>query len=93
MALLTVRKESALAEAGNSALTSTIFHGFAGNFLLVRTPSYLAFFTYTASAKIWCLPCKWRMVIVSAEFDGKQSHDIGPLDAQLAQSHLVSETS
>ena len=32
MALLTVSNELALAEAGNSALTSSVFHGYAGNF-------------------------------------------------------------
>ena len=36
MALLTVSKEVGLAEAGNSALTSSVFHGLAGNFGLVR---------------------------------------------------------
>ncbi len=34
MALLTVSKESALTEAGNSTLTSSVFHGLAGNFCL-----------------------------------------------------------
>ena len=32
MALLTVSKESALAEAGNSVLSSSVFSGLAGNF-------------------------------------------------------------
>ncbi len=38
-------------------------------------PHYWAFFAYTASAEI--LRSKQRMVIVSAEFGGKQSHEIG----------------
>ena len=32
MALLTVSKESALAEAGNSVYTASVFHGLAANF-------------------------------------------------------------
>ena len=64
--LLTVNKESALAEAGNSALTSSIIHGLAG------TPLYFAFFAYTANEEIQ--KSKQRMVILSAEFGGKQSH-------------------
>ena len=32
MALLTKSKETTLMEAGNSALTSSVFHGLAGNF-------------------------------------------------------------
>ncbi len=41
MALLTVSKESALTEAGNSLLTSSLFNGIT-EFLLVRvrTPCY-----------------------------------------------------
>ena len=43
---LTVSKESALMEAGNSVLASSVFHRLAGNFWLVRVR------TYTASADI-----------------------------------------
>ena len=45
--------------------------------LHVRTPHYWAFYAYKASAEIQHLPRRRRMVIVSAEFGGKQSHKIG----------------
>ena len=44
----------------------------------MHTPCYKPFYDYTASADIWLLPCKQRKVIVSTEFGGKQSHQIGP---------------
>ena len=41
----------------------------------VCIPHYYAFYAYTASAEF-----KRRIVMISAEFGGKQSHGIGPLD-------------
>ena len=50
-----------------------------------------ACFAYTASKEIWCLPCKQRMVSVSADFGGKQSHKIGPsyFNPHLGPSFIV----
>ena len=62
MALLTVSKVPGLAEAGNSVLTSSVIHWLAG--ILACSHAYL--------------PCKRRMVIISAELGGNQSHEIGP---------------
>ncbi len=79
MALLTVSKESALLEAGNSALMSGVFHGLAGNFCLCACVLHAVWHSLlTVSAEIWRLHSEWRMVIVSAELSGKQSHEIGP---------------
>ena len=60
MALLTVSKESALTEAGNFVLTSSVFHGVSAELWLlrVRTPRYWAFYAYTASTEIRCLQLK-----------------------------------
>ena len=66
----------ALTEAGNSRLTSSVFHGLAGK--LCFTPYYQAFFAYTAIAE------SQRMVILSAEFGGKQSHEFGPRSSEKA---------
>ena len=58
VALLTHSTKSALVEAGNYVLTSSVFHGLAGDFWLVcvLTPRYYAFYAfYTASAEIRCL--------------------------------------
>ena len=67
MALLTIGKESGLTmltEAGNSVLTSSVFHflkhRFVGNFgscacVLHVTMRYYPFFAYTASAEIQLL--------------------------------------
>ena len=41
----------------------------------MHTPRYQAF-SYTASTEIQRLHSKWRMVIVSAEVGGKQSHEM-----------------
>ncbi len=80
--MLTISKESALREAGNSALYVKHISRVSRKLLLVRvhtprihTPRYRAFFAYTA---IWRLHSKRRMVITSAEFGSKQSHEIGP---------------
>ena len=55
MALLTISKESALTEAGNSVLS--VFHGVSGKFWLlrVRTHRYQAVYAYKASAELRCL--------------------------------------
>ena len=72
MVLLTVSKEQVCAEAGNSALTSSVhdFLGLAENvaFCAGVYSALLAFFAYTPSAESQHLPCKRRMVIASAEF-------------------------
>ena len=61
-----------LTKAGNSALSSSVFHGLAGNFGLFEADSTLL--------DNLCLHSegKRRMVIVSKELGGKQSHEIGP---------------
>ena len=43
----------------------------------VHTPSYRAFFAYTAGAEIQRMHSKLRMVIVSTNFGSKQSYEIG----------------
>ena len=71
---------SAYHEAKNRPLRNTLMPGVfpcSREFLLVRTPHYLAFLAYTASAETWCLHSKGRIVIISAAPCGKQSHDIG----------------
>ena len=95
MALLTVRKESALTEAGNSVLMSSVCQGnfgFCACILHVTRHSRLTRLAQkfgatrhsvlTDSAEIQrrnsALARKLRMEIVSAEFGGKQSHEIGP---------------
>ena len=51
-------------------------------FIVVYTPLYWSFFSYTASAEIQhSMHRKRRSVIISAEFSGKQSHEIGPWSA------------
>ena len=89
MALLTVSKESALTGAVNSTVTSSLVHGLAWNFDLCACIRHITshssltqlahqFGACTVSASIWRLHSKRRVVIVSAEFGGKQSRDIGP---------------
>ena len=75
MALLTVSKESV---AGHSVLTG--ISGVSREFFLVHmhTPRYLAFCTLTAGADIWRALAIQVEVIKRPEFDGKQSHEIGP---------------
>ena len=68
MALLTVSTES---EAGNSVLTASVFHGLAANFGFCAC--VLNVTRHSALARI-----SRMIVIVSAEFGGKQSHEIGP---------------
>ena len=72
-ALLTISKESALAEAGNSVLTSSIFLGLAGKFGLCACVLHVTRYSTQIVLKFG----KQRMVIVSAEFGGKQSHETG----------------
>ena len=69
MTLLTVSKELALMEAGNSAFTPSVFHGYGGIFGLCARHSTL---------KRLAKKC-WHLVIVSTEFSGKQSHEMGPV--------------
>ena len=90
MALLTVSKESALAEAGNSALTWSAIPKLAATFdLCARAYSLLlGLFTYIASAEILRLHIKLRMVI--AKFGGKQSHEIGPRTWVCPAQHAIS---
>ena len=82
MALLTVSTESALTELGNSVLTASVFHGLAANYgfcacvLPVTTCRHSTL--YKASAEIRRLHVKRGTLIASAEFGGKQSHEIGP---------------
>ncbi len=47
MALLTISKESVLTEAGNLALTSSVFNGLAGNFVCARVYSMLGIHHFT----------------------------------------------
>ena len=44
----------------------------------VLTTRYYAYFVYTASEEIRPLHSKRRMVIIRAEFGGKQSHKLRP---------------
>ena len=58
-------------------------------------PHYQTFLALTyivARAEIQCLPCKQRMVIRSAEFGGKQSHEIWPTLHSLYKTHLIQST-
>ena len=76
MALLTVSKQRIGAYGSREFHASvTCISQASREFLLVclLSPRYSAFFSYTTSAD-----CKRRMVILSAEFVGKQSHEIGP---------------
>ena len=63
MALLTVSKELALMEAGNSVLTASIFHGLAGNF------GFCACVLSVTRHSTLALARKWGIVIVIAELD------------------------
>ena len=62
--------------------------------LRVRTPLYHAFYAYKASAEIRRLHVKGGIPIVSAEFGGKQSHEIGPCraDEGLGLSYIVTNS-
>jgi len=71
--------KSALMEAGISVLTASVIHGLAANFgfcacvLDVTRHSML-----TRIAQIFALARKQGIMIIRAEFGGKQSHVIGP---------------
>ena len=79
MALLTVSTEFALTEAGNYVLTASVFHGLAANFGFCACVLHVTrHSTLMASTEIRRLHVKQGIVIVSAEFGGKQSHEIGP---------------
>ena len=79
MALLTVTKELALAEAGKSAFMSSVFHRLAGNSCLCTCVLHLTTHSMLAQvAQKFCACRAKRMVIISAEFGGKQSHEVGP---------------
>ena len=76
MALLTISKELALTEAGNSVLMSSVFHRLAGNFGFCVCVLHV---TRHSTLSQLALVRKRRMVIVSAEFGGKQNHvKLGP---------------
>ena len=70
--------KSALTEAGNSVLMASAseIHGLAANFYFSACILNVtkAFYAYKVNAEIR----KRGIVIVSAEFAGKQSHEIGP---------------
>ena len=72
----TVSTESSLTEAGNSCSRQAYFTSQRG--ILTSARAYFTLLAYKASAEIRRLHRKRRMVIVSAEFGGKQSHEIGP---------------
>ena len=79
MAMLSISTESALTEAGNSVLTVSVFHRLAANFglcaCILRVTRH---YTLTRLAQKSGLARKPGIVIVSAEFGGKQSHETGP---------------
>ena len=83
MALLTVSMESALTEAGISVLTASVFHGLAANLASARAEAK-GYRTVHLKIKAkgyhrnLALACKRGIVIVRAEFGGKQSHEIEP---------------
>ena len=71
MALLTISTESALREAGNYVLTANVFHGLAADFCfcacILQVTGHFKL-TRHVSEESWS---------ASAEFSGKQSHEIG----------------
>ena len=71
MALLTISTESALREAGNYVLTANVFHGLAADFCfcacILQVTGHFKL-TRHVSEESWS---------ASAEFGGKQSHEIG----------------
>ena len=75
MALLTVSTETALTKAGNSVLTASVFHGLAANLGFCM---YVLHITRHSTLTRLALARKRKIVIVSAEFCGKQSHEVGP---------------
>ena len=79
MAPLTVSKESMLMEAGNFVLRSSVFHELAGNFGFFACVLHVTrHSTLTQLAQKLALARKWKIVIVSAEFNSSESHEIGP---------------
>ena len=79
MALLTISKESELAEVGDSVPTSSEFHRLAGILACAYSPGILPLHSYHRNE---ALARKQRVVIVSAEFGDKQSHEIRPSSSQ-----------
>ena len=61
-------------------LTASVFHGLAANFGLCACALHVAMGVIRMNSyrRNSALARKRRMVIVSAEFVGKQSHEIGP---------------
>ena len=86
MALLTL----VLAEAGNYVLTPSVFHGLAGNFCLCMCLlHHTRHSRLTKLAQNLALALKRRMMIISTEFGGKQSREIGPRLAQWPSGLVV----
>ena len=78
MALLTVSTESALTEAGNYVLMASIFHGLATISSSARAYSaLLGILRLQGKRRTLALARKRGIMTVSAEFGGKQSHEIG----------------
>ena len=80
MAPLSAGKESALAKAGNYAKRiSWVSRDFLACVCVHSAVSFL----YTARAGIQHLHSTRKMVIVRADFSGKQSHEIGPSSTKI----------
>ena len=78
MALLTVSTESVLTKAGNFVLTASLVHGLAANLASARAHSILlGILRLQGKRRNSALARKRGIVIVSAEFGYKQSHEIG----------------
>ena len=71
----TVSKELLLNEAGNSALTSSVFHRLEGKFCMC---ALLGIVCLHSKHRNWCLPCKRRLAIANTEYDDRPSHEIEP---------------
>ena len=88
MALLTISNESALAEAGNYMLMSSVFHRLAVNFSLCAYLLHVSrhyVLTQLLRNLLLARTCRWSIVIVSTEFCGKQSFEIGPGSYHIGQ--------
>ncbi len=66
-------------------LRQAYFTGWQGIFACARAYSMLLGILRSHSAEIWRLHCKRRVVIISTEFGGKQSHEIRPWCFWLAE--------
>ena len=81
MDLHTVNKESALAEAGNSVLTSSAFHRLPANFGFCRSWVHSWFIPgilrLQSKLRNLAFGRKQRTVIISAEFGDEQIHETG----------------